>query len=108
ALFSVVALVACGGAAQDTKESDVWAGFKGTYAGPAEPRGETSSAKAEAAQRDAKSKTEAKEAVAEAPAKKTSKATIKGQSVSTVSENTLADASKGALKAKVVGSKLLV
>ena len=63
ASFSVMALVACGGAAQDSKEADVWAGFKGTYAGPAEPRGERSSAKAESGRSDAKSKTEAKEAV---------------------------------------------
>lgn len=109
-LLSVLALAACGGAAtQEAKDANVWGDFSGKYSTPAEPRGSSSSAKSEHAKRDAKSKnSEAKEEAAEAaPAKKSSKATIRGESLSTISDAALADASKGALKTKVVSTKIV-
>lgn len=109
ALLSFFALTACGGAAtQEAKDANVWSDFSGKYSAPAEPRGSSSSAKSEQAKRDAKSKSEAKEeAVEAAPAKKASKATIHGESLSTISDAALADASKGALKTKVVSTKIV-
>lgn len=109
ALLSFFALAACGGAAtQEAKDANVWSDFSGKYSTPAEPRGNSSSAKSEQAKRDAKAKTDAKEESAEAaPAKKASKATIHGESLSTISDAALADASKGALKTKVVSTKIV-
>lgn len=69
-LFSVLTLAACGGSSPGAKEPDPWADFKGTYAGSAAPRGDTSAAsssKGEAASRDAKSATP-KEQAEETPA----------------------------------------
>lgn len=109
ALLSFFALAACGGAAtQEAKDANVWSDFSGKYSTPAEPRGSSSTAKSEQAKRDAKAKTDAKEEAAEAaPAKKASKATIHGESLSTISDAALADASKGALKTKVVSTKIV-
>lgn len=107
-LLSLFTLAACGGSSPGAKEPDPWADYKGTYAGPAEPRGATSVASGEGARHDAKSKTGPKEHVDEAPAKKSSKATIHGESISTIGEGPLAAASKGALKTKLVASKVLV
>jgi hypothetical protein len=112
--FSVFALGACGGAAtQEAKDANVWADFSGKYSAT-DTRGNTSapSAKSADARRDAKSKTEAKEEAAaeETPAtaaKKPSKATVKGESLSTIGDAALADASKGALKTKVVSTKIV-
>jgi hypothetical protein len=85
----------------------MWSDFSGKYSTPAEPRGTTSSAKAEQARAKSKS-TEAKEEAAEAaPAKKASKATIQGESLSTIGDAALADASKGALKSKVVSTMIV-
>jgi hypothetical protein len=110
ALVSVFALGACGGATQEAKDANVWSDFSGKYSTPAEPRGSTSTAKNERAR--AKSKTteakdEAAEAAAAAPAKKPSKATVQGESLSTVGDAALADASKSALKTKVVSTKIV-
>lgn len=113
-LVSTFALGACGGSAgaKGADDSNMWADFKGTYSQPGPGKGTTSTAKNEsAARRDAKSgKPEAKEAAAEeaAPAKKTSKSTIKGESISTITEEALADASKTALKTKLLGSQSAV
>lgn len=108
ALLSFFALAACGGAAtQEAKDANMWADFSGKYSTPAEPRGSSSTAKSEQAKRDAKAKTEAKEEAAESAAKKSSKATIRGESLSTISDAALADASKGALKTKVVSTKIV-
>jgi hypothetical protein len=112
-LFSVFALGACGGAAtQEAKDANVWSDFSGKYSTPAQPGGNTSAptAKNEQARRDAKSKTtEPKEEAAaeETPAKKSSKATVKGESLSTIGDAALADASKSALKTKVVSTKIV-
>lgn len=114
-LLSALALGACGGAAtQEAKDANMWSDFSGKYSTPAEPRGSTSSAKSEQARRDAKSKTtEQKEdsaGAAAAPAKKSassSKATVHGESVSTIGDAALAEASKSALKAKVVSTKIV-
>jgi len=111
---SMFALVACGGSSGGgAKEPDPWADFKGTYGGTAEPRtngsNATSAREARRDAKDAKNKPEAKDAeetAAAAPAKKTSKATIKGQSISTIDDGALGEASKGPLKTKVVGSTI--
>lgn len=110
-LLSLFTLAACGGASQSTTEAaDPWSGFTGKYS-TADARGTSSSAHAEAApaKKDAtKGKTETKELAPEeaAPAKKASKAKIGGESISTIADNTLADASKGALKTKVLSSTI--
>jgi hypothetical protein len=109
-LLSTLVLGACGGAAtQEAKDANVWSDFSGKYSSPAQSTGNASSAKSEQARRDAKSaKAEPKEEAAEAtPAKKSSKATIHGESLSTISDAALADASKGALKTKVVSTKIV-
>ena len=112
-LLSALVLGACGGAAtQEAKDANVWSDFSGKYSTPAEPRGSSSSsasAKSDQARRDAKSKTtEPKEEAAEAAsAKKASKATVHGESVSTIGDAQLAEASKSALKAKVVSTKIV-
>jgi len=108
ALLSVLAITACGGAAtQEAKDANVWSDFSGKYSTPAESHGSSSSAKSEQAKRDAKAKNAEKkdEAAEAAPAKKSSKATVKGESLSTISHAALAEASKGALKTKVVPTK---
>jgi hypothetical protein len=111
-LLSACALGACGGAAtQEAKDANVWADFSGKYSSPAGPSGNSSTAKAEQARAKSKS-AEAKEEAAEAapapaPAKKSSKATIHGESLSTIGDAALADASKGALKTKVVSTKMV-
>jgi len=109
---SFVALVACGGSnpeAKDASNSDAWKDFTGKYSTPAEPRGSTSAAKE--SPKSAKAKAEQKEQTEETapatPSKKTSKATIKGESLSSIGELALADASKGSLKTKVVSTRVL-
>ena len=111
-LVSVFALgaIACGGGATpEAKDANAWADFTGKYSTPAEPRGNTTTAKNADARRDAKSKTtEPKEEAAEAAsAKKASKATVHGESVSTIGDAQLAEASKSALKTKVVSTKIV-
>ena len=109
-LLSACALGACGGAAtQEAKDANVWADFSGKYSSPAAPSGNGSTAKAEQARSKSKS-ADAKDETAEAapaPAKKSSKATIHGESLSTIGDAALAEASKGALKSKVVSTKMV-
>lgn len=107
-LLSSIGLFACGGANQETKnEGDPWSGFKGTYSTPAAP-GEKSEA-GEPAKKEATAKAEATQASAEAaPApKKTSKGTVKGESLSSVDVDVLTDVSKSALKAKFVSNSVM-
>jgi hypothetical protein len=116
--FLMVNLCACGGASQEAKsaEADPWAGYTGKFA---EPGGSTSSPKSETAKEDTKAKpTHAEPAAvaeltpekpAEVPAApKASAATIQGESVSSIGLDTFADASKAAVKSKVVSTKYLV
>lgn len=115
-------LVACAGgkkgAGADPKsEADLWAGYKGTYATSAAPKvGEASAAPSTSKKAEAKAKTsepvDAAEAEAEAllanSSKKSSRGMINGESVSTINAGALANASKTALKGKVVSSNALV
>lgn len=111
-------LVACGGSSQDAKSAaDVqtdWSTFSGKYSETASPR----SAKAEKAEKGEATKKEsaakAKESPADkveeapalppAPAAKSSKGTVKGESVSSVSLDALGEAAASSTKAKVVSS----
>jgi hypothetical protein len=107
-LLSSLGLFACGGSNQEAKSAaDPWADFKGTYSTPAAP-GAESSERGEVAKKDAKAKAEVQRERAEAAApKKASKATVNGESLSTISVDTLTDASKGALKAKFVSNSVV-
>jgi hypothetical protein len=111
-LLSSLGLFACGGAANEEAKSaaNPWADFKGTYSAPASP--EQKSEKAEAAKKEAHAKAEPKEETSEAPtpapvAKKTSKGTVQGESLSSISVDSLTDASKTALKAKFVSNSVV-
>ncbi len=109
-LVSSLGLVACGGANEEAKNGgDPWAGFKGTYSTPA-PKGETSG-DGEPAQKEAKAKGKAEpkhEAAEEAaPARVASKATVNGESLSSIDVDVLTDVSKSALKAKFVSNSVM-
>jgi len=119
--LALLASVGCGGPKGEAKtaETNPWADYKGTYATPGTAKAETSRLKAEAAapKADAKAK-EAKAdkaddaAAAPAPAasttKKASHGMIHGESVSSIGVDAFADASKSAIKSKVVSTKFLV
>src|SRR5688500_11730277 len=116
-------LVACGGAAQNTKDhdSDVWSGFKGTYA-TAKESGRTSPAPAtDTSKKDVKAKAETEETADEptddaAPettpsstgSSKKSKASIGGESVSTIAEDALASLATKNLKSEMLSSSIMV
>jgi hypothetical protein len=109
-------LLACGGSAEEAKSAaDPWADFKGTYSTPAAA---PHSAKGEAPKKD-KAKAKAapvKEEVAiveEAPpapapaTKKTSKGTVNGESLSSISVDALTNASKSTLNKKFVSNSVV-
>lgn len=112
-------LFACAGSHQEAKDADdqaVWADFKGTYSQPAEPRATKAVAKKEAAPEAAPVK--AKEAPAPAaeeplaaapvaPAKKSSKGTVKGESLTTITVDQLTDASTTLTKQKLVSNGVI-
>ena len=114
-------LAACGGAKAtggDAKsEADMWSGYKGTYATSAAPKvGESnaspstekkSGAKAKAAEPQDAAEAEAEAALA-ASSRKSSRGMINGESVSTINASSLANASKTALKGKVLSSNAMV
>lgn len=116
ALFVSLGLPACGGSVhhKDAESADnVWADYKGTYATAAAPR--TSEARASASPKKAdapaaatKAKSDVVDPVVAAPtppsSKKASKATIHGESVSSIDLDALANFSKDALKANVVST----
>jgi hypothetical protein len=117
--FVFVGLVACGGSKNEAKgpEANPWADYKGTYATVGTPH--EAKAKPEKTDKNAdkadKAEANAKEAKPEAKAdepaaapKKPSKGTIKGESVSSIGLDAFTDASKGALKSKVVSTKYVV
>ena len=108
-LLSSLGLVACGGSNQEAKNGgDPWAGFKGTYSTPA-PKGGEASEDGAPAHKEAKAKAEPKHEAAEeaAPARVASKATINGESVSSIDVDVLTDVSKSALKAKFVSNSVM-
>ncbi|MBS2017750.1 MAG: hypothetical protein JST00_33035 [Deltaproteobacteria bacterium] len=121
AALLALGLAACGGAkngagADPKTEADLWSGYKGTYATAGAPRvGEASAATPSTAKKpEAKAKaSEADSAEAEAEAalassRKQSRGMINGESISTINAGSLANASKTALKGKVVSSNALV
>jgi hypothetical protein len=102
-LLSSATLFACGGASVDgegAKGPDPWADYKGTFA----TKGESHAT----AKPESKSKAKAEPGEQEAPKKVASKGTIKGESLSSIGVDALADASKGAFKSKVVSSNVVV
>lgn len=120
-VLSSTFLFACGGSAPAAKtEADPWSDYKGTYASSSGSRGESSASKPDAKEAKAKAADAPKEEAAApaapdqqqpAPAlaaKKASKTTIHGESISAIAPATLADVSKAALKSKVVRTKMLV
>lgn len=117
-VLSSAFVFACGGSAPQAKsEADPWADYKGTYASSSGSRGESSTPKAQPKEAKAKAADAPKEeaaAPAAAPeqpapaAKKASKTTIHGESISAIAAATLADVSKAALKSKVVRTKTTV
>ncbi len=105
-LIASMGLYACGGGAaanEEAKGPDPWAGYKGTYAG--EP---VAASHKSAPAKQAKAAEAAPAEETPAPKKSASRATIKGESVSSIGPDALADASKGALKSKVVSSNVTV
>ncbi len=119
--LSLSVLAACGGAAQNTKDLDdpsVWSGYKGTYATAGKEAGRASPAAAEPKQKDAKAKAESEateeateETTEETPAampSKKSKATIGGESVSSIAEDTLAALAMKNLKSEMLSSSVMV
>ena len=107
-LLSSVGLFACGAASQNAKpEKNPWGNFTGKYSKPA-PREKAESA--EASKEEAAAKDEAEEAAtaegATAP-KKPSRATVKGESVSSISVESLMDASAAALQSPFVSSGVI-
>jgi hypothetical protein len=123
AVLSSVVLFACGGANQEAKsanEKDPWADYKGTYATSATPRPEgATKSKSDSAKSDSKAKaekTEEKTDDAPAPSKKSasssssspSKGRIGGESISSVTSESVADAVKGATKGKVASSAIVI
>ena len=113
ALLASLGLFACGGAAhkqQDAQSAEnLWSGYKGTYAtagaaksADAKPTPKKAEAKEAAAPQE---EATGEHAAAAAPAgKKASKATIHGESISSIDADALADFSKGALKANVLST----
>lgn len=130
-LASTLALVACGGPAREAvaPESDPWAGYTGKYTAPSAD-GRKSDKSDAPVKREAKaekpSKGESEKAAksestepsdspaasassgASAAKKPSSKGMIQGESVSLIGPDALGEASKSALKGKVVSSKLMV
>jgi len=128
-----LAATACGGAhaktaADETQSADPWKDYKGTFASPGAASPSTASAspaekrtaKADAKDASAKESKSGSSSHAEPltpsedpppslmNARKASRGTIRGESVSLIGVEALADASKGALKTKVVSSKITV
>jgi hypothetical protein len=114
-------LIACGGAQKDAKgpETDVWSGYKGTYATPADPNAKAASktsvakdekheGKAKADTKEGGDKDEASLPPAPATKKTASKKMIKGESVSSITSEGLADAAKAALGAKSANGSITI
>ena len=100
-VLTSLGLAACGASNQETKSGgDPWSDFKGTYSAPApkDDDGEPTAKQANANQGDAE----------DAAGKKVaSKATVNGESLSSVDVDVLTDVSKSALKAKFVSNSVM-
>lgn len=118
ALFASLGAVACGGsnAASGESAKDPWSDFSGKYSTPGEPRAEKSETakadKAEGKKSDAKAKAADKsepteEATPPSAKKAASKGNVKGESISSVSVDTLTDVSKATLKNKFVSNSVV-
>lgn len=119
-LLSSLGLFACGDANQKAKnEANPWGNFTGKYSEPEAPRGKAAAKdepKAEKAEDEPKAEAEepaptaaAAPAAAPAPAssKKASQATVKGQSISSISVEALTEASTSALNSQLVSNGVL-
>ena len=111
----VITCAACGGSKTEAKapETDPWSDYKGTYAtagAPHEAKAKPEAApKAEPKAKEAKAeKTEEPAAAPASGSKKASHGMIKGESVSSISLDAFADASKTATKGKVLTTKYVV
>lgn len=116
-ILSSAMLFACSATTQSAKsESDVWAGYQGTYATPmaaadkgnkAAPAKKESVAEAKAKAADPKEEAAAPEPKADAsPKKAASKTTINGESISKIAAPALAEVSKSAFKSKTAAHKV--
>lgn len=106
-LLSSLSLFACAGTNKEAKsEADPWADYKGTYAQPSSGARAEKAEKGDLARTDSKAKSEPQKEKAE-PKKAASKGTVGGESVSTISVDSLTDASKSALKAKFVSNTVV-
>jgi hypothetical protein len=106
-LLSSLGLFACGGASPAAKseanEANPWADYKGTYGTPA-PEG---ASEGNATKKEAKGEHEERRKSDEAPAKKASRGTVNGESLSTISVEALTDASKSVLKSKFISNSVV-
>lgn len=115
-LVSVLLVAGCGASTKKVKvaEKDYdWSDYKGTYAdgAKAEPASKTEAAPkkvAKAEKSEKADKPEKSEKADKDSEKKVSKAKIQGESVSSVSADMVAGASKTALKSKVVSTNTVV
>ncbi len=119
-LLSSLGLFACGDANQKAKnEANPWGNFTGKYSEPKAPRGKAESAEVSKKEAEPKADEEPKAeeepaapaaAAAPAPAsssKKASQATVKGESISSISVEALTEASTSALKSSLVSNGVL-
>lgn len=114
-ILSSAMLFACSATTQTAKsESDVWAGYQGTYATPmaaadkgnkAAPAKKESVADAKAKAAEPREEAAAPEPKSDAP-KKASKTTINGESISKIAAPALAEVSKSAFKSKTAAHKV--
>lgn len=106
-LLSSLGLFACGGANKTKDEANPWGNFTGKYSDAA-PREKAASAEAPKKEAEASSNEEAAATEGAAPApKKASEATVKGESISSVSVESLTEASTNALKSQFVSNGIM-
>ena len=107
-LLSSMGLFACGGANKTKEEANPWGNFTGKYSDHAAPREKSASAEAPKKAAEASNGEEAATTEAAAPApKKASEATVKGESISSVSVESLTEASTSALKSQFVSNGVM-
>lgn len=113
-LLSSLSLFACAGKeeAKSAADRDPWAGYTGKYSQPGGPSADKpeKAEKAEKAEaKNSKAKAEPKAEKADETPKKaaSSKGTVNGESLSSISVDTLTDASKNALKGKFVSNSVV-
>ena len=110
-LVSLLLIAGCGASTKKVnvaeKEYD-WSDYKGTYAVGAKPEEPPAPKKVAKADKAEKSEKSDKADKADKEEKKISKAKIQGESVSSVSADVVAGASKTALKSKVVSTNTVV